>query len=104
KPDGAPLRRPYCYPVLADDNTPVTADQTLTGGDHPHHRSFWVGQGDVNGADHWGTNDATPEGPHQLPRGKPTISGSRLAQTLAWGCGPGCTLVEDRSMAFIAYP
>jgi len=62
KPDGKLLRRPYCYPVLADDGTPVTDDQTLTGGDHPHHRSLWVGLGDVNRIDHWGTNDAAPGG------------------------------------------
>ncbi|MEK7766616.1 MAG: FAD:protein FMN transferase, partial [bacterium] len=74
--DGTPLRRPFFSPVLADDGTPVTADQLTAGGDHPHHRSLWVGHGDVNGTDHWGTNDRTPGGPRQLPRGLPVVEGN----------------------------
>src|SRR5436305_7760200 len=43
-----PYVRPYMYPVLAPDGTPVTSDQIdVPKGDHPHHRSFWVSHGDV---------------------------------------------------------
>jgi hypothetical protein len=51
-------QRPYFWPVRAADGTEVTSDQTrerITNpkADHPHHRSIWVGWGDVNGANHW---------------------------------------------------
>src|SRR5579884_1239916 len=49
--------RPYFYPVLAQDGTPVTSDQwrliQKEHSDHPWHRSVWVGWGNVNGLDHW---------------------------------------------------
>src|SRR5688500_7456658 len=45
--------RPYFFPVLAADGAKLTSDQASGGGDHPHHRSFYVAHGDVNGADHW---------------------------------------------------
>lgn len=51
--------RPYCYPVLAADGTPLTRDFPMrkdTPGeetDHPHHRSLWFTHGDVNGIDFW---------------------------------------------------
>lgn len=48
-----PYVRPYFFPVLAADGTPVTSDQLTQGGDHPHHRSLYVAHGDVNGAQHW---------------------------------------------------
>lgn len=104
KPDGSLLRRPYCYPVLADDGTPVTDDQTLTGGDHPHHRSLWVGLGDVNRIDHWGTNDATPGGTYQRPQGLPVLQGNRLLHRILWDCGDGEVMQERRTLIFLAYP
>lgn len=54
---GAP--RPYFYPVLAADGTPLTRDYPMkkdTPGeetDHPHHRSLWFTHGEVNGHDFW---------------------------------------------------
>jgi len=104
KPDGSMLRRPYCYPVLADDGTPVTDDQTLTGGDHPHHRSLWVGLGDVNRIDHWGTNDGAPGGAYVRPQGLPVITGNRLMHRLGWDCGDGEVMQERRTMEFAEEP
>src|SRR3954468_1629445 len=54
--DGA--TRPYCYPVLAPDGTPLTRDfpQKETAGeehDHPWHRSIWFAHSMVNGVDFW---------------------------------------------------
>src|SRR5688500_8483917 len=48
--------RPYCYPVLAADRTPLTRNFPMKeiGGedhDHPHHRSLWFAHSDVNGVD-----------------------------------------------------
>lgn len=61
--DGA--SRPYCYPILAVDGTPLTRDFPMkhTEGedtDHPWHRSLWFAHSMVNGVDFWneGTGDA----------------------------------------------
>src|SRR4051794_33838286 len=52
--DDPAFHRPFCYPVLAADGQGVTSDQIVTNPkEHPHHRSVWVAQGDVNGVDHW---------------------------------------------------
>lgn len=54
---GAP--RPYLYPILAADGTPLSRDYPMkkdTPGeetDHPHHRSLWFTHGEVNGVDFW---------------------------------------------------
>ena len=60
--DGA--SRPYCYPILAPDGTPLTRDfpmKTTAGEetDHPWHRSLWFAHSFVNGVDFWneGTGD-----------------------------------------------
>ncbi|MEO7600018.1 MAG: PmoA family protein [Opitutus sp.] len=60
--DGA--SRPYCYPILAVDGTPLTRDFPMkeTAGedtDHPWHRSLWFAHSMVNGVDFWneGTGD-----------------------------------------------
>jgi hypothetical protein len=55
--------RPYCYPVLAADGTPLTRNFPMkeVGGedhDHPHHRSLWFAHSDVNGVDFWNQDDA----------------------------------------------
>jgi len=62
--DGA--SRPYCYPILAADGTPLTRDFPMkpTPGedtDHPWHRSLWFAHAYMNGVDFWneGTGDAT---------------------------------------------
>ena len=54
--DGA--TKPYCYPVLASDGTPMTRDFPMkkTGmedTDHPWHRSLWFAHSIVNGVDFW---------------------------------------------------
>ncbi len=50
--------KPYIYPVFSPDGVPVTRGYPMDrkpseATDHPHHRSFWVGFGDVNGIDFW---------------------------------------------------
>jgi hypothetical protein len=55
--------RPYCYPVLAADGTPLTRNfpmKEIAGEDHdhPHHRSLWFAHSDVNGVDFWNQDDA----------------------------------------------
>lgn len=51
--------KPYFYPVLLGDGTPLTRDWPMkedTAGeekDHPHHRGLWFSHGKVNGHDFW---------------------------------------------------
>ena len=61
--DGA--TRPYCYPILASDGTPMTRNfpmKNVAGEDtdHPWHRSLWFEHSMVNGVDFWneGKGDA----------------------------------------------
>ncbi|MDR3460442.1 MAG: PmoA family protein [Verrucomicrobiae bacterium] len=61
--DGA--SRPYCYPILATDGTPMTRNfpmKKVAGEDtdHPWHRSLWFEHSMVNGVDFWneGKGDA----------------------------------------------
>jgi len=61
--DGA--SRPYCYPVLAPDGTPLTRNfpmKKVEGEetDHPWHRSLFFAHSMVNGVDFWneGRGDA----------------------------------------------
>ena len=54
--DGA--TKPYCYPVLAADGTPLTRNfpmKKVAGEDtdHPWHRSLYFGHSIVNGVDFW---------------------------------------------------
>lgn len=51
--------KPYVYPLLSPAGLAVTRNypmKTVAGEptDHPHHRSMWLGFGDVNGVDFWG--------------------------------------------------
>lgn len=48
-----PSVRPFFWPVLAVDDTPITIDHAQHPPLHPYQRSIWIGHGDVNGADHW---------------------------------------------------
>lgn len=42
--------RPYCYPIIGPGGAEMTELPTT---DHPHHRSMYVAQGDVNGVNNW---------------------------------------------------
>jgi hypothetical protein len=57
-------QQPALYPVIGPAGRPVTRtypfakpDKDGTD-DHPHHQSFWLTHGDVNGIDFWATNKA----------------------------------------------
>ncbi|HEX3602216.1 MAG TPA: DUF6807 family protein, partial [Lacipirellulaceae bacterium] len=62
---------PALYPVIGPTGAPVTRSYPFTPPgdtkDHPHHQSFWMTHGLVNGVDFWGTNrddDVGDKGPH----------------------------------------
>jgi hypothetical protein len=100
---GRPYVRPYFYPVAASDGAEVTADQTLTGGDHPHHRSLYVSHGDVNGADHWSFQQK-PE-PKQRHVGFKKLGGDSFVEELEWEAkgGKGLVLRETRTVRFFTF-
>jgi hypothetical protein len=50
--------RPYCYPVMGPEDSPMTRNWPMKSPpdeehDHPHHRSLWYAHGDINGIDFW---------------------------------------------------
>ncbi len=55
----ADASKPYLYPVLLANGTPLTRDWPMKDGtlgeekDHPHHRGLWFSHGKVNGHDFW---------------------------------------------------
>ncbi len=51
------VRKPYFYPVLAADGTPLTVDGE--GEFDPHHHSLWFTHGEVNGVIFWNERDDT---------------------------------------------
>ncbi len=50
--------RPFCYPVIGPENSPMTRNWPMKDApneehDHKHHRSLWFTHGSVNGHDFW---------------------------------------------------
>lgn len=50
--------RPFLFPLLGPGGVKMTRNYPLAQGeneetDHPHHKSFWWGHGDMNGVDFW---------------------------------------------------
>jgi hypothetical protein len=85
--DGA--SRPYCYPILAPDGTPLTRDfpmKTGTGDDtdHPWHRSLWFAHSMMNNVDFWneGTGDAG-----RSPKDKGRSEQETIVETMSGATG-----------------
>jgi hypothetical protein len=61
-------QKPYLYPVIAADGTPMTRNYPMKpdvpgeAKDHPHHRSLWFTHGDVNGLDFWAESAGAKQG------------------------------------------
>ncbi|MEO6246143.1 MAG: PmoA family protein [Opitutaceae bacterium] len=61
-------QKPYLYPVIAADGTPLTRNYPMKpdvageAKDHPHHRSLWFTHGDVNGLDFWAESAGAKQG------------------------------------------
>ena len=99
--DDKNFHRPFAYPILAADGTPVTSDQCVTNPkEHPHHRSFWVAQGDVNGIDHW-----AHQGHKQRHIKFDKVEGDTLVEELEWEgktAQDPTILKETRTLRFFA--
>lgn len=106
---GSDVVRPYFHPLIGPTGRAVTRgypmepapEGTENAGrrhpfDHPHHRSFWVAHGDVNGADNWseGTGHATQRhtGFSRLISG--SVYGS-FDETVEWLDREGSTVMSE---------
>lgn len=104
-PDDPEWRMPYFFPVYSTEGVPLTADrarETINENprEHPHHRSVWIGMGDINGVDHW-----TFKQWHQRHVKFTKIEGNMFVQELAWdGKEPGKpVLTEVRTVRIVAH-
>ncbi len=99
-----PCVRPFFWPVKAADGTDVTIDQAQDKTLHPYQRSVWVGNGDVNGADHWKFS-GKPNPPKQRHLKFDKIDSDGFVQELAWEDKDGQPMLrETRTVHFIVYP
>jgi hypothetical protein len=62
--------RPFLYPILGPDGLALTRNWPMKEveaeeRDHPHHRSFWYGHGEVNGHDFWSESDKAGKTVHE---------------------------------------
>lgn len=101
--------KPYIYPVTAPNAEAVTRAypmEEVAGEptDHPHHRSFWIGYGDVNGIDFWTEGEKTGKIVHKsldlIPPGGGTPA---IFATNQW-FGPDGRRVccEERGIRFLS--
>lgn len=100
---GESWARPFLHPVIGPYGEPLTRAYPVVAGvpgetqDHPHHKSFWVAWGDINGADNWSENAKGHA--RQIVRDlAPAVSGpayGRLACTLDWVSESGEKQLEE---------
>jgi hypothetical protein len=97
-------RVPYLYPLVSASGAVLSRHWPMEKGlgeeeDHPHHRSFWLSHGAVNGHDFWAwtTKDSDPKIEH---RGVKTAGPNLFAVNLAWTAAGKTHLTEERSYAF----
>jgi hypothetical protein len=62
--------RPFLFPILGPGGVKMTRNYPLAEGeneehDHPHHKSFWWGHGDMNGVDFWAEGKNSGKVVHQ---------------------------------------
>lgn len=94
---------PYLYPLVSASGAVLSRHWPMEKGkgeeeDHPHHRSFWLGHGAVNGHDFWAwKGKGDPKIEH---RGVKTAGPNLFAVDLAWTAGGKTQLTEERSFAF----
>ncbi|HSU65352.1 MAG TPA: PmoA family protein, partial [Tepidisphaeraceae bacterium] len=99
KRDDRAYARPFFFPVMAPDGAKVTSDQ-YGQKEHPHHNSLWVGQGDVNGANHWALEGAKTPLQRHIKFEK--VEGDTIVEDLEWeGTDHNPMLREQRTMRFL---
>jgi hypothetical protein len=101
--DDPQFARPYFFPVLAADGTPLTLDQgRAPERNHNHHRSLYVAHFDVNGVDHWFLRLKDKQ-PRQRHLAFDKLEGDTIVQRLAWESADrkSDVLNETRTLRFL---
>jgi hypothetical protein len=98
-------RVPYCYPLMSPSGAcltrhwPMNEDFKEEERDHPHHRSFWMSHGSVNGHDFW--SGKRPENEPRIALKKVgEIMKDSFTVELAWTAAGKTHLTETRTHAF----
>jgi len=98
-------RVPYCYPLMSASGAclsrhwPMDDDAKGEERDHPHHRSFWMSHGAVNGHDFWAwtTKKSDPRIEH---KGTRDLKDNAFTVDLAWTADGKTHLTEERTYTF----
>ena len=118
---GKSASKPYLAPLRTANGLIVTRHfpQEIVKGetnDHPHHRGFFVGYGDVSGVNFWETEPASKaSGDNPQTKGlltvksvtavKPGKKSGTIEALIDWASpDKGTLLEEDRTMTFYADP
>jgi hypothetical protein len=101
--------KPYIYPLIAPNGARVTRGypmEQIPGEetDHPHHRSFWVGFGNVNGVDFWSEGEKSGRiVPRFLDFDSPTPNHWNIHAINEWVGPDGITVcTEERRYSFVS--
>ena len=101
--------KPYIYPLFAPDGPAVTRAYPMKqvageATDHPHHRSFWVGFGDVNGVNFWTEDDKAGKiVQRKIEFDAPNPGHWNIHTTNDWNGPDGKTVcIEDRRYSFLS--
>ncbi len=116
---GKHYSKPFMAPLRTANGLIVTRHfpQEMVEGetrDHPHHRGFFIGYGDVNGVNFWETEpESKTSGDNPSVKGtltvtklgalKPGKKSGSIQALIEWAApGKGPVLEEDRTMTFYA--
>jgi hypothetical protein len=106
-------QKPYLYPVLAADGTPMSRNFPMKKGvpgeveDHPHHRSLFFTHGDVNGLDFWAEMGGAKQGKIVNESVEHSVkNGTGIIQARNKWVGPdgAVQLTDDTTIRFRATP
>ena len=107
---------PALYPLMAPTGKPVTRTYPFAAAekdgtdDHPHHQSFWMTHGDVNGLDFWkaNTNEGKGDaGPHIAHREFKKIESGDVGKIVTvndWMNGDERLCADERTVTFGSDP
>ncbi|MCW1887503.1 PmoA family protein [Luteolibacter flavescens] len=95
---------PYLYPLLSESGATLSRrwpmDDSAKGEerDHPHHRSFWMSHGEVNGHDFWAFQFG--KDPRIETKKVHGMKNDSFTVDLAWTAGGKTHLTEERTYSF----
>ncbi|MDB6079477.1 MAG: hypothetical protein JWO82_3224 [Akkermansiaceae bacterium] len=98
-------RVPYCYPLMSPSGADLTRHWPMETGvkdeetDHPHHRSFWLSHGSVNGSDYWAWTTKADD-PKIVHQGFQDVTADSFTVNLSWQARGKTDLTEKRTYHF----